>query len=97
MSQRRRAAVDRMAADMAHEPREARVAVVSLWPGIVATEMIMAKRKDQRLQPYMESPVYVGRAVVGLALDANMLAEYGLLDINGQQPSLEKGVWLPQK
>src|SRR5215207_6757415 len=62
-----KAAVDRMAADMAHELRDKGVAVVSLWPGIVATEMIMAKRKDKRLQPYMESPIYVRRAVVGLA------------------------------
>lgn len=99
-----------MAADMAHELREEGVAVVSLWPGIVATEMIMARRKDQRLQPYLESPVYVGRAVVGLASDANILArsgsivvtrelgaEYGFRDLNGQQPSLEKGVWLPRR
>lgn len=70
----------------------------------------MAQRKDQRLQPYMESPVYVGRAVVGLALDANRLAksgsivvtrelgaEYGFEDINGHQPSLEKGVWMPRR
>ncbi|MBK9748654.1 MAG: SDR family NAD(P)-dependent oxidoreductase [Chloroflexi bacterium] len=103
-----KAAVDRMAADMAHELQETGVAVVSLWPGIVATEMIMARRKDQRLQPYMESPVYVGRAVVGLALDADLMAksgqilvtrdlgaEYGFQDVNGHQPSLEKGVWRP--
>lgn len=105
-----KAAVDRMAADMAHELRDEGVAVVSLWPGIVATEMIMARRKDKRLQPYLESPIYVGRAVVGLALDANMLeksgsilvtrelgAEYGFEDVGGHQPSLEKGVWMPRR
>jgi NAD(P)-dependent dehydrogenase (short-subunit alcohol dehydrogenase family) len=105
-----KAAVDRMAADMAHELRDEGVAVVSLWPGIVATEMIMANRKDKRLQPYLESPVYVGRAVVGLALDANIMTksgsifvtrelgrEYSFQDIGGHQPSLEKGVWLPRR
>jgi dehydrogenase/reductase SDR family member 1 len=105
-----KATVDRMAADMAHELRDEGVAVVALWPGIVATEMIMANRKDQRLQPYLESPVYVGRSVVGLALDANILAksgsivvtrelgrEYNFADLGGHQPSLEKGVWLPDR
>lgn len=105
-----KAAVDRMAADMAHELREHGVAVVSLWPGIVATEMIMAKRKDQRLAPYMESPIFVGRAVVGLAADPHVLAnsgrilitrdlasDYGFTDINGQMPSSEKGVWRPPR
>ncbi|MBN8638426.1 MAG: hypothetical protein J0M07_24145 [Anaerolineae bacterium] len=70
----------------------------------------MARRKDQRLQPYMESPVYVGRAVAGLALDAHLMAksgqilvtrdlgaEYGFQDVNGHQPSLEKGVWRPAR
>jgi dehydrogenase/reductase SDR family member 1 len=103
-----KAAVDRMAADMSHELRDQQVAVISLWPGIVATEMIMAKRKDQRLAPYMESPIFVGRAVVGLMGDPNLAgksgrilvtrdlaAEYGFSDINSHTPSLEKGVWRP--
>ena len=105
-----KATVDRMAADMAHELSDKGVAVISLWPGIVATEMIMAKRKDKRLAPYMESPIYVGRAVVALALDANILAksgkilvtrelgrEYDFSDVGGHQPSLEKGIWMPKR
>jgi NAD(P)-dependent dehydrogenase (short-subunit alcohol dehydrogenase family) len=105
-----KAAVDRMAADMAHELREKGVAVVSLWPGIVATEMIMANRKDKRLQPYLESPLYVGRSVVGLAQDANILTksgtilvtrelgrEYSFTDMDGHQPSLEKGIAYPRR
>ena len=105
-----KAAVDRMAADMAYELREEGVAVVALWPGMVATEMIMANRKDQRLQPYLESPVYVGRAVTGLALDSKIMtrsgqilvtrqlgAEYGFTDVGGHRPSLEKGVWYPRR
>lgn len=105
-----KAAVDRMAADMAHELRDEGVSVVSLWPGIVATEMIMANRKDKRLQPYLESPLFVGRVVVGLALDEHILtksgsilvtrqlaSEYGFSDLSGHQPSLEKGVWYPRR
>jgi dehydrogenase/reductase SDR family member 1 len=105
-----KATVDRMAADMAHELADKDVAVISLWPGIVATEMIMAKRKDKELKPYLESPIYVGRAVAALALDANILAksgkilvtrelgaEYNFLDIGGHKPSLEKGIWMPKR
>ncbi len=104
-----KAAADRMAADMAHELREHHVAVVSLWPGIVATEMMMARRKDKHLAPFMESPVYVGCAVASLAADPNIMdksgsilvtralaAEYGFSDIEGHTPSPEKGVWYPQ-
>jgi NAD(P)-dependent dehydrogenase (short-subunit alcohol dehydrogenase family) len=100
-----KAAVDRMAADMAEELRAYHVAVVSLWPGFVATEMLMANRKDQRLQPWMESPTFVGRAIVALAADPNRMAktgkvlltrqlaaDYGFSDLSGHQPSLEKGI-----
>lgn len=105
-----KATVDRMAADMAHELQDKGVAVVSLWPGIVATEMTMARRKDQRLVSYMESPIFVGRAVVGLAHDRDIMlksgmicvtrelaVEYSFQDIGGHQPSLEKGVWMPPR
>lgn len=104
-----KAAVDRMAADMAHELKPYQVAVVSLWPGMVGTEMMMARRKDQRLLPWVETPLYVGRAVVALARDSHVIdrsgnilvtrelgAEYGFSDIGGHQPSREKGVWLPK-
>jgi NAD(P)-dependent dehydrogenase (short-subunit alcohol dehydrogenase family) len=97
-----KAAVNRMAADMAHELRQHNVAVLSLCPAIVATEMIMARRKSQALQSWMESPEFVGRAVVALAADPHVMrksgqvcptralaAEYGFADIDGHQPTWE--------
>jgi NAD(P)-dependent dehydrogenase (short-subunit alcohol dehydrogenase family) len=94
-----KAAVDRMAADMAHELRSHNVAVVSLCPSIVATEMIMARRKSKQLEQWMESPEFVGRAVAALASDPAVMrksgqvcmtralaAEYGFSDIDGHQP-----------
>jgi dehydrogenase/reductase SDR family member 1 len=97
-----KAAVDRMAADMAHQLRPHNVAVVSLCPSIVATEMIMARRKSQKLEQWMESPEFVGRAVVAIASDPAAMrrsgqvcmtralaAEYGFSDIDGHQPKWE--------
>lgn len=95
-----KAAVDRMAADMAHELRPHNVAVIALCPFMVATEMLMAHRKSQSLQPWMESPQFVGRAVVALAADPAVMvktgqvcetralaAEYGFTDVDGHQPT----------
>lgn len=94
-----KAAVDRMAADMAHELRPYTIAVVSLCPFIVATEMLMARRKSQQLQSWMETPLFVGQAVVALATDPQIMqksgqvlmtrtlaAEYGFTDVDGHQP-----------
>ena len=41
-----KAGCDRMAADCAHELREAGVAMISLWPGPVKTEYITDKMTD---------------------------------------------------
>lgn len=95
-----KAAVNRMAADMAHELRPHNVAVVALCPFIVATEMIMARRKDKGLQRWMESPEFVGRAVAALATDPavmersgkvcrtrDLAQEYGFRDIDGHLPA----------
>jgi dehydrogenase/reductase SDR family protein 1 len=94
-----KAAVNRMAADMAHELHPYQVTVVALCPDIVATEMLMAGRKSQALEKWMESPVFVGRAVVALASDPQISAksgkvyrtralaqEYGFSDLDGHQP-----------
>lgn len=94
-----KAAVNRMAADMAHELRSYQVAVVALCPDIVATEMMMAGRKKQTLEKWMETPLFVGRAVVALASDPQILAktggiyrtralaqEYGFTDVDNHQP-----------
>ena len=97
-----KAAVNRMAADMAHELRAHQIAVVGLCPFIVATEMLMTGRKKQTLEKWMESPLFVGRAAVALATDPEIMKktglvcitralaqEYGFTDIDGHQPKWE--------
>ncbi|MFN8439873.1 MAG: SDR family NAD(P)-dependent oxidoreductase [Caldilineaceae bacterium] len=98
-----KAAVNRMAADMAHELQAYGVAVVALCPDIVATEMIMSGRKSQLLEKWMETPLFVGRAVVALANDPQINAksgkvyrtralaqEYGFSDVDGHQPKWQQ-------
>ena len=97
-----KAAVNRMAADMAKELQSHQIAVIALCPEIVATEMIMAHRKNQALEKWMETPLFVGRAVVALAADPHRMQksgsvcrtralaqEYGFTDIDGHQPKWE--------
>jgi dehydrogenase/reductase SDR family protein 1 len=97
-----KAAVNRMAADMAHELQPHHITVVALSPDGVATEMMMAKRKSQILEKWMETPLFVGRAVVGLATDPQIIAktgrvyrtralaqEYGFTDVDDHQPKWE--------
>jgi dehydrogenase/reductase SDR family protein 1 len=97
-----KAAVNRMAADMAHELQPYQVTVVAVCPDIVATEMLMAGRKSQALEKWMETPLFVGRAVVALANDPQIRAktgkayrtralarEYGFTDVDGHQPKWE--------
>ena len=97
-----KAAVDRMAKDMAHELREHNITCVSLWPGWVRTEHIVQRAGEGRV-PFSienaESPRFTGRAVVALAKDANRMErsgqvlvvheiakEYGFTDVDGRQP-----------
>jgi dehydrogenase/reductase SDR family protein 1 len=93
-----KAASDRMVACMAEELREHNVAAVSLYPGIVRTESVMKAAEHLDLSN-SESPQFVGRAVVALATDADIMAktgnvliaaelaqDYGFTDIDGKQP-----------
>jgi dehydrogenase/reductase SDR family protein 1 len=77
-----KAAVDRMTKDMAHELEGRDVTVLSIWPGIVNTEllqMIPAGHDGRRVLSLpgegefdldgAESPRFPGRAVVALAAD----------------------------
>jgi NAD(P)-dependent dehydrogenase (short-subunit alcohol dehydrogenase family) len=97
-----KATINRLAADMAHELKAQQVTVLALCPFIVATEMLLAGRKSQRLEKWMETPLFVGRAVVALASDPHILAktgqvyytralaqEYGFTDVEGHQPKWE--------
>jgi dehydrogenase/reductase SDR family protein 1 len=97
-----KAAVDRMAKDMAAELREFGVTAVSLWPGVVRTEYLVASHAEGKV-PFAidkgETPRFTGRGVVSLASDPklhektgsvipviDLAAEYGFTDIDGRQP-----------
>jgi NAD(P)-dependent dehydrogenase (short-subunit alcohol dehydrogenase family) len=81
-----------------NELREHNVAVVSLYPGLVRTEKVLASAAWLDLSN-SESPQFIGRAVVALAGDANVMEktgkvlvaanlakEYGFTDIDGKTP-----------
>ena len=93
-----KAATDKMTADMAHELREHRVAALSLYPGLVRTEKVMEASAWLDLTN-SESPRFIGRAVVALGGDENVMGktgkvviagalaqEYGFTDIDGKKP-----------
>ena len=93
-----KAADDQMARCMAYELREHNVAAVSLYPGLVRTESIMAAARFFDLSN-SESPQFIGRSVAALAADPDVLQksgqvlvaaalalEYGFTDIDGKQP-----------
>ncbi|HEY7309181.1 MAG TPA: SDR family NAD(P)-dependent oxidoreductase [Gemmataceae bacterium] len=94
-----KATVNRMAFGMARGLEPHQVAVVALAPGFVGTERVLAAfAAAGRAPPDLESPAYIGRAVVALAADANILArsgrvltvgqlatEYGFTDVDGRQ------------
>lgn len=96
-----KAAVSRMAEDMAHELKKYQVAVVALCPGTTKTEMILSRKGST---DYNESPEFVGRSIVALACDPTLMTKsgqtlitrdlalsYGFTDIDGKQPSTKKG------
>ena len=86
-----KAGLDKMTADMAHELTDHNVAVVSVWPGLVRTELVVMGARatdDGRLVLDLpgegtfdladaESPRFTGRAVVALATDANVMTRSG--------------------
>lgn len=93
-----KAASDHMVACMAEELREFKVAALSLYPGIVRTESVMKAAEHLDLSN-SESPIFIGRAVVALANDdqimektgrilvaATLAEEYGFTDVDGKQP-----------
>jgi NAD(P)-dependent dehydrogenase (short-subunit alcohol dehydrogenase family) len=92
-----KAATDRMATDMAHELSSRGITVVSLYPGLVRTEAVLAAGVFDLSNS--ESPEFIGRAVAALAGDPNasrwsgsvvvaaaLAAEYGFTDVDGKTP-----------
>jgi NAD(P)-dependent dehydrogenase (short-subunit alcohol dehydrogenase family) len=97
-----KAAVDRMAFDMAHELRPHKVAMVSLWLGLISTErtQVAARHIPAFDISIAETPRFVGRGVVGLATDPEVMSltgralysaeladRYGFTDEHGQRPA----------
>jgi NAD(P)-dependent dehydrogenase (short-subunit alcohol dehydrogenase family) len=85
-----KAAVDRLTADLAHDLADTGVTVVSLWPGIVDTELLQTVPPDasgRRIiaipgEPPVdlaaaETPHFPGRAVVALAGDPDVHTRTG--------------------
>jgi dehydrogenase/reductase SDR family member 1 len=92
-----KAATDKISSDMAHELKPHGVTVVSLYPGLVRTESVLAAGVFDLSNS--ESPEFIGRAVAALAGDPNvsrwngsvlvaakLATEYGFADIDGAQP-----------
>jgi NAD(P)-dependent dehydrogenase (short-subunit alcohol dehydrogenase family) len=93
------AAIDRLARDMAEEFRPHRIASVSLYPGLVLTESVLANLQYFVDEPNRETPLFVGRVVAALAADpqamrltgqwlvaAELAATYGVVDEHGHRP-----------
>lgn len=104
-----KAAVDKMAGDMAHELRKQQVAVVAIWPGTVLTEMLQ-KRADGRAISYVETPQLVGRGIAALACDPELMSRsgrifntrqlahlYDFTDIDGTKPPIQKQHLPPER
>ena len=95
-----KAATDKMSSDMAHELRPHGVAVVSLYPGLVRTEAVMAAAQGGWLDvSNSESPEFIGRVIAALSCDphlmersgqvviaAKLARELNVCDTDGKQP-----------
>jgi dehydrogenase/reductase SDR family protein 1 len=95
-----KAATDKLVADMAEELLEHGVAVISLYPGLVRTEAVLAAASGGAFDlAGSESPEFIGRVVAALAADPNLMARSGqvvvaaaaareldVLDIDGTSP-----------
>jgi dehydrogenase/reductase SDR family member 1 len=92
-----KAATDKLTADAAQELRQHKVTIVSLYPGLVRTEAVIAAGVFDLSTS--ESPEFVGRAVAALAADpavtrwngqvvvaAALAREYQFTDIDGKLP-----------
>jgi dehydrogenase/reductase SDR family protein 1 len=94
------AGTDKMTADMAHELAPHRIAVVSLYPGLVRTEAVLAAAASGAFDlANSESPEFIGRVIAALAASpaarersgqalvaAAIARELGVTDLDGTQP-----------
>lgn len=100
-----KAAIDRLSADMAFELKPHGVTALSLYPGQVSTEGMVAYAQ---INPAIdlntfETPQFVGRCIAALAADplilkktgqilitAEVAQAYGIRDVNGNQPKSQR-------
>lgn len=95
-----KAATDKMTADMAVELEPFGVPVISLYPGLVRTESVLAAANSGAFDlTTSESPQFTGRVITALFRDPGLMArtgqvlvaaavanEFGVLDIDGSSP-----------
>jgi NAD(P)-dependent dehydrogenase (short-subunit alcohol dehydrogenase family) len=104
-----KAGLDKMAHDMAVELVDHGVTALSLWPGLVQTESVLAKGVDTIAGfpiAEAETPEFVGRVIAALAADpeiarrsgqtlvcAEVAAEYGVVDADGRRPASHRAAF----
>jgi dehydrogenase/reductase SDR family protein 1 len=95
-----KAATDKLTADMAHELRPHGVAAISLYPGLVRTESVLAAASQGWFDlSNSESPEFLGRVIAALAADSDLpalsgsvvvaaayAASHQISDVDGRQP-----------
>ncbi len=95
-----KAATDKMTTDIAEELQPFGVAAVSLYPGLVRTEAVIAAAGGGALDlSNSESPEFIGRVIARLYRDpglmqrtgrvlvaASVAAEFGVTDVDGRLP-----------
>ncbi|MEZ5210451.1 SDR family NAD(P)-dependent oxidoreductase [Gordonia sp. (in: high G+C Gram-positive bacteria)] len=97
-----KAGLDKMAYDMAHELRGTGVRAVSLWPGLVRTELLLSAGITEFAGfpiAQAEDPAFIGRVIDRLSTDprladrsghtlvtAELGAEYGIVNDDGSVP-----------
>src|SRR5579863_5029121 len=96
-----KAAADKMASDMAEELRPHGVTAISLYPGLVRTEAVLAAAAGGWFDlSNSESPEFIGRVIAALWIDPRLLersgrvlvaaavaSELGVRDVDGKQPA----------
>jgi dehydrogenase/reductase SDR family member 1 len=95
-----KAATDKLTADIAEELQSFGVAAISLYPGLVRTEAVIAAAAGGAFDlSNSESPYFIGKVISGLYKDSNLMrrtgrvlvaasvaAEFGEMDIDGRSP-----------
>jgi dehydrogenase/reductase SDR family protein 1 len=83
-----KAAVDRLAKDMAIEVKEEDICVVSFWPGVVMTERTEIAVENGDWDKYVgvpldnaESPEFTGKAIVAVATDPDNMLKTGMYQV----------------